>query len=50
MQKIYPFLLRKLPVTRPNRDWAMDIPYIPMARGFIHLAAVMDWCPRRVLA
>jgi len=49
-QKIYPYLLRKLPVTRPNQVWAMDITYIPMARGFIHLAAVLDWFTRRVLA
>jgi putative transposase len=48
--KIYPYLLRKLPVTRPNQVWAMDITYIPMARGFIYLAAVMDWFTRRVLS
>ena len=48
--KIYPSLLRKLPVTRPNQVWAMDITYIPMARGFIYLAAVLDWFTRRVLS
>src|SRR5690554_5955261 len=48
--KVYPYLLRKLPITRPNQVWAMDITYIPMARGFIYLAAVLDWCTRRVLA
>jgi transposase InsO family protein len=48
--KIYPYLLRKLPITRPNQVWAMDITYIPMARGFIYLAAVLDWLARRVLA
>ena len=48
--KIYPYLLRKLPVTRPNQVWAMDITYIPMARGFIYLAAVVDWFTRRVPA
>ena len=48
--KIYPYLLRKLPVTRPNQAWAMDITYIPMARGFVYLAAVVDWFSRRVLA
>ena len=48
--KIYPYLLRNLPVTRPNQVWAMDITYIPMARGFIYLAAVLDWFTRRVLA
>lgn len=48
--KIYPYLLRDLPVTRPNQVWAMDITYIPMARGFVYLAAVIDWYSRRVLA
>jgi len=48
--KIYPYLLRKLPVTRPNQVWAMDITYIPMARGFVYLTAVVDWFSRRVLA
>ena len=48
--KVYPYLLRRLPVTRPNQVWAMDITYIPMARGFVYLAAVVDWFSRRVLA
>ncbi len=48
--KIYPYLLRKLSVTRPNQVWAMDITYIPMARGFVYLAAVIDWFTRRVLS
>ena len=48
--KIYPYLLRNLVVDRPNQVWAMDITYIPMARGFVYLAAVMDWFSRRVLA
>src|SRR5476649_1362191 len=48
--KIYPYLLRTLPVTRPYQVWAMDITYIPMARGFVYLAAVVDWFSRRVLA
>jgi putative transposase len=48
--KIYPYLLRNLPVTRPDQVWAMDITYIPMARGFVYLAAVIDWFSRRVLA
>jgi putative transposase len=48
--KVYPYLLRDLAVTRPNQVWAMDITYIPMARGFIYLAAVVDWFSRRVLA
>jgi putative transposase len=48
--KIYPYLLRGLPVERPNQAWAMDITYVPMARGFVYLAAVVDWFSRRVLA
>ena len=48
--KIHLYLLRKLPITQPNQVWAMDITYIPMARGFIYLAAVLDWFARRVLA
>ena len=47
--KIYPYLLRHLAVERPNQVWAMDITYIPMARGFVYLAAVVDWFSRRVL-
>jgi putative transposase len=48
--KIYPYLLRGLTVDRANQVWAMDITYIPMARGFVYLAAVVDWSSRRVLA
>jgi putative transposase len=48
--KVYPYLLRNLAVERPNQVWAMDITYIPMARGFVYLAAVVDWFSRRVLA
>jgi putative transposase len=48
--RVYPYLLRGLAVTRPNQVWAMDITYIPMARGFVYLAAVVDWFSRRVLA
>lgn len=48
--KIYPYLLRKLVIDRPNQVWATDITYIPMARGFVYLAAVVDWFTRRVLA
>jgi putative transposase len=48
--KIYPYLLRGLAVERPNQVWAMDITYIPMARGFVYLAAVVDWFSRRVLS
>ena len=46
---IYPYLLRGLTIDRPNQIWAMDITYVPMARGFVYLAAVIDWfmsgCP-----
>ncbi len=48
--KIYPYLLRGLEIERPNQVWAMDITYIPMARGFVYLAVVLDWFSRRVLA
>ena len=48
--RIYPYLLRGLAVDRPNQVWAMDITYIPMARGFVYLAAVLDWHTRRVLS
>lgn len=48
--KVFPYLLRNRKVTQPNQVWAMDITYIPMKRGFIYLAAVMDWATRRVLA
>ncbi len=47
---IYPYLLRNLPIERPNHVWAMDITYVPMAHGYVYLAAVMDWASRRVLA
>jgi len=48
--RIYPYLLRDIAVTRPNQVWAMDISYIPMARGFVYLAAVVDWFSRRILS
>ena len=47
---IHPYLLRGRVVDRPNQVWAMDITYVPMARGFVYLAAVVDWFSRRVLA
>jgi putative transposase len=47
---VYPYLLRGLTIDRPNQVWAMDITYIPMARGFVYLAAVVDWASRKVLA
>jgi putative transposase len=48
--KIYPYLLRNLTVDRPNQVWAMDITYIPMARGFVYLTAVVDWYSRKILS
>ena len=48
--KIYPYLLRDLSVERANQVWASDICYIPMAKGFMYLVAVMDWHTRRVLS
>jgi putative transposase len=47
---IFPYLLRGLVVDRPNQVWATDITYIPMARGFVFLCAIMDWATRKVLA
>jgi len=48
--KVYPYLLRNLMITKPNQVWATDITYIPMARGFIYLCAVVDWASRKILA
>ena len=48
--KVYPYLLRGLTVDRPHQVWCADITYIPMAKGFVYLVAVMDWFSRRVLS
>jgi putative transposase len=48
--QVYPYLLRRLKIDRPNQVWATDITYIPMARGFVYLVAVIDWCTRKVLS
>jgi putative transposase len=48
--KIYPYLLRDLAIDRPNQVWAVDLTYIPMARGFLYLVAIIDWASRAVLA
>jgi putative transposase len=48
--KVYPYLLRGLTIERPNQVWCADITYIPMAKGFVYLVAVMDWFSRRVLS
>jgi putative transposase len=47
--RIYPYLLRKLAITRPNQVWCSDITYIPVKRGFLYLVAIMDWATRKVL-
>jgi len=48
--KMYPYLLRKMEVIRPNQVWAMDITYIPLAHGFVYLATVVDWFSRKILS
>ena len=48
--RVYPYLLEKIRVTRPNQAWAVDITYLPMARGFLYLVAIMDWHSRYVVA
>jgi len=48
--KVYPYLLRGLNITRANHVWTTDITYLPMARGFCYLVAIMDWASRKVLA
>ena len=48
--KVYPYLLSGVEITRANRVWASDLTYIPMARGFCYLVAIMDWASRKVLA
>ena len=48
--KIWPYLLRKLSITRPNHVWCSDITYIPVKNGFLYLVAIMDWATRKVLS
>lgn len=47
---VYPYLLRGMTISKPNQVWATDITYIPMARGFMYLIAIMDWATRKVLS
>ena len=49
-RRVYPYLLGKAKITRPNQVWAADITYLPMARGFLYLVAVMDWHSRYVVS
>ena len=49
-RRVYPYLLRDLTITRANQVWASDITYLPMARGFLYLVAIMDWHSRYVVA
>ena len=48
--KVHPYLLGGMEFTRPNQVWAADITYVPMARGFLYLVAIMDWYSRYVVA
>lgn len=48
--KVYPYLLRGVPITQPNQVWSTDVTYIRLARGFAYLVAVIDWYSRRVLS
>jgi putative transposase len=48
--KVYPYLLRGLNITEANSVWCSDITYIPMAKGFCYLMAIMDWASRKVLS
>jgi len=48
--RIYPYLLRNMQITRPNQVWCSDISYIPVKHGFLYLVAIMDWATRKVLS
>ncbi len=48
--KVYPYILRGLPIDRANQAWAMETTYIPMAKGFVYLTAVIDLASRKVMA
>jgi putative transposase len=48
--QVFPYLLRNLTIDRSNQVWALDTTYIPMAKGFVYLTAVVDWASRKVLA
>ena len=48
--KIYPYLLRNLPINRPNQVWSTDLTYIRLAHGFIYLSAIIDWYSKKILS
>ena len=48
--KVYPYRLRRLKIDRPNQVWAADVCYLPMAKGFVYLVAIIDWYSRKVLS
>jgi putative transposase len=48
--KIYPYLLRRLPIDQPDQVWAADITYVPMRKGFLYLVAIIDWHSRFVIS
>lgn len=48
--RVYPYLLRDMEIDQPNQVWAADITYLPMAKGFMYLVAIMDWASRKVLS
>ena len=48
--RVNPYLLRNVQITQPNQVWAAEITYLPMARGFLYLVAIMDWHSRYVVA
>jgi len=48
--KVYPYLLQAMKIDRANQVWAVDITYIPLSKGYVYLAAIMDWASRKVLS
>lgn len=48
--RVFPYLLRNVPIERVNQVWSTDITYIPLRRGFLYLVAVIDWHSRYVLS